>query len=213
MPGWCQPVLCHPCVRACVRTFPALRNLPAAPCFYRGKGLSCQELIPLPRPCGGSTGLTFPGRHKGLLFLLWDEVDVWQRAGAEVGAGCRGLPASPLSPEAPLRSSRSVPQPPPHHSTGHSVTQEAVQPDVPSTPNQAVALPRPPCIFARETGPQESPQCQLTQVRTSNHELGHPECENAARGDGDCLLLAQVALALALRGRPGLSHGLLQGSA
>lgn len=36
-------------------------------------------------------------------------------------------------------------------------------------------------------------------VRT-NHQLGHPKCNDAARGDGDRLLPAQVALALALQG-------------
>ena len=80
-----------------------------------------------------------------------------------------------------------------------------MSPDVPSTSRQPVTLPGLPAS-AMEPGPQKSPGPRLTPVR-ANNQLGRPKCKGAARGDGDRLLLAQVALAFALRDGCGLRTG------
>ena len=113
----------------------------------------------------------------------------------------------PGPPGAPCAVPALCPDLPPAGTSGSQPPRPTVMPpDVPSTPRQPVTLPGLP-TSATEPGPQKSPGPLLTPVR-ANNQLGRPKCEGAARGDGDHLLLAQVALTFALRDGCGLRTGL-----
>lgn len=175
------------CVRTCVR--------PPAVLCWAGECLISSSHCPGPQASPSCCGL------KVVCFLPGKKRMSGSQTGAEVGKQVGGALGISLPSWDPLCSTPIVPQPPKCQSKGPSATPTQMPPVTPGGSS------RPLRLSAMESGPQKSPRSWLTPVR-ANNQLGHPKGEDAARGDGDHLVLAQVALASALTDGYGLRTGL-----